>query len=306
MMTNAGSFEYQQAFSRNLGLVSETEQDRLRSARVAIPGLGGVGGGHLQTLARMGVCSFHLADPDTFEVVNINRQMGASTETVGRSKAEVMGETARRINPHCKVETFPEGINLGNIDAFLSGVDVVVDGLDFFALDARRLLYRACHSRGIPVVNAGPVGYGAALLVFLPDGPSFDDYFGLRKDMTRAEQLLAIGLGLVPTVNTDIDPSRMRLEAQQAPALASTCMLCSAAAATEVLKLLSGRGHLAAVPHGTYIDLFRGRVMKLKRRPALRGTLRGRLIRWLAFRRCPAFQTLHENELAARALAVTG
>ena len=96
MMIKTQTFSYHEAFSRNLGLVCASEQKDLRNARVAIPGLGGVGGSHLQALARMGVGAFHLADPDQFELVNFNRQAGASIQTVGRPKVDVMAETAAR------------------------------------------------------------------------------------------------------------------------------------------------------------------------------------------------------------------
>jgi len=79
-------FNYHQAFSRNLGWVTEQEQDRLRKSRVAIAGLGGVGGFHLLTLARLGVGAFNLADFDTFDLANFNRQAGASLDTLGKSK----------------------------------------------------------------------------------------------------------------------------------------------------------------------------------------------------------------------------
>src|SRR6185295_15972138 len=92
-------FSYAQAFTRNLGLVSSQEQERLRRACVALPGLGGVGGAHLQALARIGIGAFRLADPDTFELANFNRQLGASMSSIGRGKAEVMAEIARDINP---------------------------------------------------------------------------------------------------------------------------------------------------------------------------------------------------------------
>src|SRR6185436_20431955 len=137
-------FNYHRAFERNLGLVSEAEQTRLKKTRVGLPGLGGVGGLHLQALARMGVGSFHLADPDTFEVANFNRQLGATMATLGRNKAEVLADVGRSINPEAELRVFPEGITPENIHAFLSGVDVVVDGIEFFRLETRRLLYQAC------------------------------------------------------------------------------------------------------------------------------------------------------------------
>ena len=293
-------FEYGRAFARNLGLVNEQEQTRLRKTGVALPGLGAVGGTHVQTLARMGVGSFQLADPDAFEIVNFNRQLGAGLGTVGRNKAAAMADVALDINPEAKVTVFSEGILPGNISAFLSGVDVVVDGLEFFSIQARRMLPRACRERCIPVIVAGPIGYGAAVLVFMPEGPSFEAHFGIGDEMTRAEQLLALALGLAPGLAGDIDPSRVDVGAENGPVLASACMLCAAAAATEVLKLVCRRGRLSTAPRGTYYDPYRGRTYNLRPRPALNRTLRGRLLRWLAFRRYPAFLAMHERERAQR------
>ena len=150
------TFNYDTAFARNLGLVSEHEQSLLRKATVALPGLGGVGGAHLQALARLGIGSFKLADMDTFDLVNVNRQLGATTETIGRHKAEVLGEMTRAINPDASVTLFKDGINEANIAEFLAGVDVVVDGLEFFAMSARRMLYRECRRRKINVTQVTP------------------------------------------------------------------------------------------------------------------------------------------------------
>src|SRR4051794_40764199 len=79
-------WQYDQAFKRNEGLITPAEQHRLRDTRVAIVGMGGVGGVHLVTLARLGFARFTIADPDVFELANSNRQYGARLETLGRSK----------------------------------------------------------------------------------------------------------------------------------------------------------------------------------------------------------------------------
>src|SRR6266498_3915045 len=97
-MTGSG-FVYERAFSRNIGWLSEAEQQLLRGKRVAIAGLGGVGGVHLLTLARLGIGAFHLADFDRFDQENFNRQAGATMSTIGREKTAVMAEMARDINP---------------------------------------------------------------------------------------------------------------------------------------------------------------------------------------------------------------
>lgn len=296
------STDYQQAFQRNIGLVSPAEQELLRLSRVALAGLGGVGGAHAQTLARLGIGSFHLADPDTFDVPNLNRQFGATAATIGLGKAVVCQEMIRSINSEADVRTFTEGVTVANAGDFLQGVDVVVDGIDFFRMDARRLLYRACRERGIPVVNAGPIGYGAAVLVFMPDGMSFEEYFRIDDGMTRAEQLLAMGLGLAPGLISDVDPTRIDVAGETGPALASACMLCAAAAGTETLKLLCKRGTPSAAPKGVYYDPFRGCVRPLRPRPSLTHSLRGRLLRRLSFARFPAFRAMHEREMAERAM----
>jgi molybdopterin/thiamine biosynthesis adenylyltransferase len=292
--------DYDTAFARNIGLVSRAEQVRLRYCRVGLAGLGGVGGAHLQALVRMGIGAFSLADPDCFEVVNFNRQFGATVGTVGRNKAEAMGEVALAINPEASVRTFPEGISAANIDAFLDGVDVVVDGIEFFCIETRRMLFGACRERGIPVVTAGPIGYGASVLVFTAESVSLEEFFGIDEQMTRAEQLLAFGLGLAPGLVSDVDPSCVDVEHEKGPALASACMLCAAAASTEVLKLICGRGKPSLAPCGTYYDPFRGRTRALRPRPSLTRSLRGRVLRWFAFRRFPAFRVMHEREVAER------
>lgn len=279
-------------------LASE-DAERLRQTRVALPGLGGVGGAHLEALARLGIGAFHLADPDTFEVVNFNRQSGATMNSLGRRKVDVTAELALAINPKVEVSLFPEGISKENIDSFLCGVDVVVDGIEYFAIETRRMLYAACHTRQIPVVHAGPIGYGASIMVFMPGGMSFDEYFRIDDSMTRAEMLLAHALGQ-RGLKGDIDPSRIDFSKRTGPALGSTCMLCASVAATEVLKLILKHGKPAVAPQGLYFDLYRGRTRRLRPAPALSKSWRGRILRWLAFRSVPGLRAMHDEEMTCR------
>src|SRR5262249_40911939 len=130
-------FVYDQAFSRNIGWVTEWEQQALRHKRIAIAGMGGVGGFHLLTLVRLGIGAFNIADGDVFELVNFNRQAGATLDTVGHAKVAVMANSARQINPEVRINCFDRGLTVENIDAFLESVDLCIDGLDFFALDIR-------------------------------------------------------------------------------------------------------------------------------------------------------------------------
>ena len=100
---------YDQAFSHNIGLLIHTEQETLKSAKIAISGMGGVGGLHLITMVRSGVGNVHVSDFDVFEPVYINRQYGANTASFGKPKLDVMKEQALLINPHIDIKAFPDG-----------------------------------------------------------------------------------------------------------------------------------------------------------------------------------------------------
>ena len=147
-------FDYLTAFGRNLGWTTEWEQQALRARTVAIAGMGGVGGSHLLTLARLGVGAFHIADFDRFDLVNMNRQAGARIDTLGQPKVEVLAAMARQINPTLRLTIFPEGVTEDNLDSFLSGCDLFVDGLDFFVLRLRAAVFARCAQLGIPALTA--------------------------------------------------------------------------------------------------------------------------------------------------------
>lgn len=262
------SFNYDDAFSRNIGWLTRPEQQQLRQKRVAIAGLGGVGGIHLLTLCRLGIGKFHLAEFDTFDLANCNRQAGATVSTLGQDKLEVMLRQARDINPELDITSFAEGVTEDNLDAFLDGVDIYVDGLDFFAFQVRQQVFAACAAKGIPAVTAAPLGMGAALLNFLPGGMSFNDYFRLG-DGPEAEQPLRFLMGLAPArlqMGYLADPSTVDLAKRQGPSTIMACQLCAGVAATEVLKILLGRGPVRAAPRGYHFDAYRNR-MALTWRP---------------------------------------
>lgn len=256
------AFSYYEAFSRNIGWVTREEQTLLRDKRVAIAGLGGVGGSHLLTLCRLGIGKFHLADFDTFDLVNFNRQAGATVSTLGQGKLEVMIQQARDINPELDITGFGEGVTEDNLEAFLDGIDLYVDGLDFFAFQARQQVFAACAERGIPAVTAAPLGMGAAVLNFLPGGMSFDDYFRLN-DGPESEKPLRFLMGLAPArlqMGYLADPTAVDLANRKGPSTIMACQLCAGVTATEVLKILLGRGQVRAAPKGYHFDAYRNRL----------------------------------------------
>ncbi len=254
-------FDYADAFSRNIGWITPAEQGILRGKRVAIAGLGGVGGAHLLTLTRLGIGHFHISDLDRFEVANFNRQAGASLATVGRPKVDVLAEMARDIDPELDLRLFPQGVGPENLDAFLDGVDCYLDGLDYFAIAARRAVFAACAAKGIPAITAAPLGMGAAVLNFLPGGMTFEDYFRLE-GQPELEQLIRFLLGLSPAMLQRgylVHPQAVDLAAHRGPSTPMACDLCAGMAATQALKILLGRGPVRAAPWGQQFDAYRDR-----------------------------------------------
>ena len=258
------SFSYSKAFARNIGWLAAHEQEILRHKRVAIAGMGGVGGVHLLTLARLGIGAFSIADFDTFDIQNFNRQAGAMMTTLGLAKIDVMAAQALDINPEIKLRQYPTGVSQENIDTFLDGVDLYVDGLDFFAFDIRQAVFSACARRGIPAITAAPIGMGAAVLNFLPGGMSFDDYFGWG-DLPETEKALRFVVGLAPAgLNRGylVDRSAVSLAERRTPSTIMACQICAGVAATEALKILLKRGPLRSAPFGLQFDAYVGRVAR--------------------------------------------
>jgi molybdopterin/thiamine biosynthesis adenylyltransferase len=263
-MAQTGSFDYRRAFSRNLGWVTADEQEQLRERRVAIAGLGGVGGYHALALARLGISRFVLAEFDRFELQNFNRQTGATMASLGRPKLDVLAEMIRQINPDAQIESFARGVNTENLPDFLRGADLYVDGLDYFAFDARRATFAACAALRVPAVTAAPLGMGAALLTFLPGRMTFEEYFRME-GLPEAEQALRFLVGLSPAMLQRtylVDPAYVRLEEGHGPSTVMACHLCAGLAATEALKILLGRGKVLSAPWALQFDAYRGKLLR--------------------------------------------
>jgi molybdopterin/thiamine biosynthesis adenylyltransferase len=283
--TRKASWSYEEAFKRNRGLISEEEQEKLRNSRVAIAGMGGVGGVHLVTLARMGIGKFTIADPDVFEVANFNRQYGATVSNLGRTKAEAMAEMALDINPELQLKVMPHAIDEPNVDEFLDGADLLLDGLDFFEINVRRLIFKRAAAKGIWAITSGPVGFGAAWLNFNPNGMSFDKYFDLRDGMDHLDQLIAFAVGLTPraTQFQYMDLKQVTVEGRTAPSVSLACTLATGVLATEAMKILLRRPWLTAAPEFMQFDSYRrvlrsGRIRSGNRSVSQR--VKRRVLKW--------------------------
>jgi len=146
-------FKLQRRFDRTARLLGEEAMERLHHARVIVFGLGGVGSFATEALARSGVGALLLCDFDSVCVTNCNRQLPAMQGTIGRSKAELLAERVRLINPACRVEPLVEFYSEATSDRLLAGgATYVVDCID--NVKAKLHLLATCVERRLPVVSS--------------------------------------------------------------------------------------------------------------------------------------------------------
>lgn len=254
---------FEKAFSRNLGLLTIDDQEKLKNTRAAVPGLGGVGGSHLMTLTRTGFGKFNIADFDEFDPVNVNRQVGARLSTFGRKKLDVMKEDALDANPYLEINTFSQGVTKENIDEFLRDVDIVIDSIDFFNFEARRFLFKEAAKRGLYVITAGSLGFSSAVLIFSPTGMGFDEYFNINDKMTMTEKYISFAIGLAPKALhlKYLKMKKIDFNKKAGPSLNIGCQLCSGIAAAEAVKIVLNKGKVRPVPYYYQYDAF---LQKLK------------------------------------------
>lgn len=258
-------FDYFTAFSRNIGWVTREEQAALRDKRVAVAGMGGVGGSHLITLARLGVGHFNIADLDDFDLPNFNRQYGAGMSTLGQPKLDVMARTVQDINPEIGIRHFDHGVDEANLEEFLTGVDLYMDSLDIFALDIRRRVFQRCYELGIPTLTAAPMGMGTAMLIFVPGKMSFEEYFCLDDVTVFEDKIIKFVIGVSPSVQQRrylVDRSSVNFLQQKVPSTAMGIELAAGVACSNALKLLLHRGPVIHAPHGLHFDAYRNRLIK--------------------------------------------
>lgn len=143
--------------TRSVPLLGEDGLAALQSARVAVFGIGGVGGHLCEALARAGVGELHLFDKDTVSLTNINRQAVALHSTVGLPKVEVMKARIADINPDCRVVTHEVFYLPENADAYdLSGYDYIADAID--TVSAKIELICRAKAQGVPIISAMGAG----------------------------------------------------------------------------------------------------------------------------------------------------
>ena len=196
-------------FERNRGFFSEAEQQRLWDSTVAIAGAGGDGGQLAIALAQLGVRRFKLADPESFESQNLNRQAGASLATIGQNKAKVIAKQLRGLG--ATVEVYTDGVTAENIQEFIFGSQLVIDETELTMPQLGVMIAREARDKEVPVLMALNVGFGSYVTSFDPkSGVTFEDYLGIDgskslEEISQEKVSIAKWAPHIPTyANTDI------------------------------------------------------------------------------------------------------
>ncbi|MBI2910353.1 MAG: alpha/beta fold hydrolase [Chloroflexi bacterium] len=251
---------YDLSFSRNIGILTAAEQESLRNSTVTIIGLGGIGGNTLMLLARMGIGNFRLADFDRFDLNNINRQYGAFVDTRGRLKCDMLTEEVRRVNPLAQIRVFPEGFSDDCDDALFKGADLVIDAVDFYAIETHLQIHRKTRDSGLFTIMGSPVGFSACLQIFDPNGMSLEEYCGIQPDMSSLEKQLRYACGLVPELahieyfDVSAGNSNTNFLEHTGPSLACATALAASLVAAETVVILLGRRKPLAIPYTFQFD----------------------------------------------------
>ena len=192
-------------FSRTEILLGTPAMQALANSRVAVFGIGGVGGHVCEALVRSGVGAFDLVDNDTVSLTNLNRQIIATHSALGRPKVEVMGERMLDINPAVRVRArrcffLPE-----NADEFPFGeYDYVVDAVDTVA--AKLALIERAREYGVPIISAMGAGNKLDPGRFRVSDISETHTCPLARVMRR--ELKKRGIGHLKVVWSDEEPTR--------------------------------------------------------------------------------------------------
>ena len=253
--------QYEACFERNIGLFSLEEQEKIRNSRIAVAGLGGIGGLAAERLLRLGLGGLRLTDPGTFEASNINRQYGSTTKNLGQNKAEIVYEQIKDINPSADIEYSAEGLTRkSDIPSFLADCQVVIDAMDFGMFRESVLLQRAARQMGVYYLFTAAIGFGAISVVFSPGGITLEDYDKIPADIDwdTAPRINIPVDRILPVVPKYVQDKKLITDiiAGRIPVPTSSigAGLAAIQAASEAMNIIVGRDTPVA-PDYTYLDL---------------------------------------------------
>lgn len=176
---------YEKHIERNIGFITWEEQEFLRTSKIAVLGVGGLGGPLVEQLVRAGSENLLIADHDTFEVSNLNRQL-CDQDDLGRSKVNVLEQKMKFINPQVNIMKISH-INQANIEKVLEEVSVIALTLDDPIISI--LIARICRKKGIPMLETWAIPYLCAWW-FTSESPSYEECYELNTEHMEMDEIL--------------------------------------------------------------------------------------------------------------------
>ena len=231
---------YWEIASRQMSIVTRSEQQRFKDAKITVIGCGGIGGETIEMLARMGIGELVLVDKDAFDLSNLNRQTLASLTDLGLDKSAVAAEKVRLINPYVKVTTFNEHVDQTNIDKVIGDSDIVIDALD--KVLTRVIVSRKAKEKGIAYIHGAIHGTMGQITVFLPNSDkTYEEMFNLP----------SIGKEL----NDETIEALKNVTSGVPPVIGPTPNLIGCLEAFEAYKIITGVGKVTVAPKILTFDL---------------------------------------------------
>ncbi len=176
-------------YVRNRGSFETGDQLTLAKSTAAVIGCGGLGGYAVMMMARAGIGTVRIVDPDVFEESNLNRQAFAATDTLGMHKTVAAATALNEVNPAVRIIEYREAFNFANASQILDGADVCVDALDNLP-DRKMLLYHTRQLK-IPLVHGAIAGFEGQVMTFFPDKDSGQSLFDTAES-ANAESVLGV------------------------------------------------------------------------------------------------------------------
>jgi len=167
-------------YDRNFSTISLGEQEILARSHVVVIGLGGLGGGVCEMLARIGVGILTLVDGDRFDITNLNRQIISREDNIGVLKAKAAKERIRKINSSIQVKAFNQFVDETNLHGMIHGADLVVDCLD--TIDTRFLVQEIAQKASIPLVSGAIAGVCGQVTVIFPEDAGYELIYGKKTE----------------------------------------------------------------------------------------------------------------------------
>ncbi|MBR2665522.1 HesA/MoeB/ThiF family protein [Methanobrevibacter sp.] len=231
---------YWEIASRQMSIVTRSEQERFKDAKITVIGCGGIGGETIEMLARMGIGELVLVDKDAFDLSNLNRQTMASIADLGLDKEAVAAEKVRLINPYVKVTTYNEHVDQSNIDKVIGDSDIVIDALDNVL--TRVIVSRKAKEKGIPYIHGAIHGTLGQITVFLPNSDkTYEEMFNL------------------PSLGKELDDETVaalkNVTSGVPPVIGPTPNLIGCLEAMEAYKIITGVGKVTVAPKILTFDL---------------------------------------------------